>query len=63
MKDLLREEKKERLRLTEEVGRLRMINESLNRKVDQMKPENDHTQILSLHTGMTTQCHVTCFVC
>ena len=57
MKDLLREEKKERLRLTEEVGRLRMINESLNRKMDQMKLENDHTQLTSLHTGITIIIH------
>ena len=52
LKEGLKDEQRERIRLTEEVSRLRKRNESLNRKMDQMKIETVSLQTSPLHTGM-----------
>lgn len=52
MRELLKKEQRERQRLTEEVGRMRTTNENLNRKMDQLKSENDLLRTTSLHTGI-----------
>ena len=51
MREFLKKEQRERQRLTEEVGRMRTTNENLNRKMDQLKSENDLLRTTSLHTG------------
>ena len=53
----MKDEQRERIRLTEEVGRLRKRNESLNRKIDQMKIETESLQTSSLHTGIMLMSH------
>ena len=52
MRELLKKEQRERQRLAEEVGRMRTTNENLNRKMDQLKSENDLLRTTSLHTGI-----------
>ena len=51
LKEGLKDEQRERIRLTEEVSRLRKRNESLNRRMDQMKIEAASQQASPLHTG------------
>ena len=59
LKEELKDEQRERIRLTEEVRRLRKKNESLIRKIDQMKVETESLQISPLHTGIMFMSHTT----
>lgn len=56
LKDGLREDQKERKRLEEEVDRLRKKNESLNRRVDELKLKADVSQVSPshMHTGTSS---------